>query len=381
MSETPVELGYRMPAEWEPHRGTWLGWPHNHEDWPGKFAPIPWVYAEIIRLLVQSEDVFLIVQGKRGETDARESLAKAGVPLDRVTFHQWKTDRVWLRDTGPSFVVHDEEGASPKLGIVDWRFNAWAKYENFRRDDKIPKRMSKVLGASRWKPVHEADDQPIRIVLEGGAIDVNGLGTILTTEECLLSDVQARNPNLDRKAMEDAFARYLGARHTIWLDRGIVGDDTHGHVDDIARFVAPKTVVAAVEDDPSDANYEILQENLRRLRSSKDQDKKPLRVVPLPMPRPVMFDGQRLPASYANFYIANQVVLVPTFNDPADRLALQTLAGLFPDRKVIGVHAVDLVWGLGTIHCLSREQPIGDHPGPADDSPEEPADEALAISP
>ena len=350
---TPLAGGYRMPAEWEPHAATWLAWPHNREDWPGKFAPIPWVYAEIVRHLARSETVRLIVQGKKGEADARARLDRAHVPLDRVEFFPWKTDRVWMRDTGPSFVTSDSDG----LGLVDWRFNAWAKYENFRRDDRVPKKIAGQFHVPRWKPTAIVEGEPERIVLEGGAIDVNGRGSILTTEECLLSEVQARNPQLDRVAMERAFGDYLGAPHAIWLGRGIVGDDTHGHVDDIARFVAPDTVVAAVEEDTEDANFEILRENLDRLHAATDQDGKPMRIVPLPMPRPVVFEGQRLPASYANFFIANTLVLVPTFNDPADREAMSILSDLFPDREVVGIHALDLVWGLGTLHCLSREEP------------------------
>lgn len=357
MSDSPAALGFRMPAEWEPHAASWIAWPHNREDWPGKFAPIPWVYAEIVRNLARSEPVHLIVQGEKGEAKARRCLERAGVPLDRVSFFPWKTDRVWMRDTAPSFVVREGEGDGPRLGVVDWRFNAWAKYENYRRDDRIPKKIAKRFDLPRWKPTESVEDETLRIVLEGGAIDVNGRGTILTTEECLLSEVQARNPRIGREAIERAFSDYLGARLTIWLDRGIVGDDTHGHVDDLARFVAADAVVCAVENDREDANYEILQENLRRLQAATDQDGHPLRVVPLPMPRPVLFEGQRLPASYANFYVGNAVVLVPTFDDPADRVALTTLAELFPGREVVGIHATDLVWGLGTLHCLSREQP------------------------
>lgn len=352
---TPLSLGYRMPAEWEPHAATWLAWPHNREDWPGKYKPIPWVYTEIIRHLVRSEPVSLIVQGDKGEARAREHLTRAGVPLDGITFYPWKTDRVWLRDTGPSFVV--KEGETASLGAVHWTFNAWAKYDNFRKDARIPKKIASALDLKVWTPEARIDDETISIVLEGGAIDVNGQGMILTTEECLLSDVQARNPCLDRAAIEKAFVDYLGCTQTIWLGRGIVGDDTHGHVDDIARFVAPSTVVAVVETDTTDPNYEPLQENLKRLHAVHDSRGKPLKVVELPMPRPLFFEEQRLPASYANFYIGNSVVLVPTFNDPADREALRILAGLFKTREVVGIHAVDLVWGLGTLHCLSREQP------------------------
>jgi agmatine deiminase len=363
MNETPAALGYRMPAEWEPHEATWIAWPHNPEDWPGKFRPIPWVYTEIVRLLAGSEPVRIVVEGRRAERDARRRLANAGADLDRVEFFHARTDRSWLRDTMPSFVVRALEAGSAEadlspVAVVEWRFNAWAKYDNFARDARLPRKVARHLGLTRWKPRAGGEGRDGRIVLEGGAIDVNGLGTILTTEECLLDpETQARNPGLGREDLERAFADLLGARHTIWLGRGIAGDDTHGHIDDIARFVDPTTVVAAVEDDPASPNHEPLRENLERLRNARDQDGQPLRVVELPMPRPVLFGGERLPASYANFYVANTRVLVPPFNDPAVRRALEELAMVFPGREVVGVHAVDLVLGLGTLHCLSREQP------------------------
>jgi agmatine deiminase len=344
----PLSTACRMPAEWEPHESTWLAWPQNRDDWPGKFGQIPWVYVEIIRLLTQSEPVNLVVGSGKVRRRATDRLERAGVGLDRVRFFQFPTDRGWLRDSGPNFVIQ-----GGRVIINDWRFNAWAKYENYQQDDRLPRRISRRLGLERIK---------VDAVLEGGAIDVNGLGTMLTTEECLLSDdVQVRNPGLDRADLERFFAEHLGIRHVIWLGRGIVGDDTHGHVDDIARFVDAGTIVTMIENDPSDANFEPLQDNLRRLQSAHDQDGRSLRIVPLPMPRPLFFEGTRLPASYANFYIANGQVLVPTFNDPADRVALATLAFVFPDREVIGIHAVDLVWGFGTLHCLTHEQPAWGH--------------------
>jgi agmatine deiminase len=356
MTDTPAALGYRLPAEWEPHAATWIAWPRNRDDWPGKFGPIPWVYTEIVRHLVRAEPVTILVNGGRHRRDAADRLDRARVPLDRVAFLKARTDRVWTRDSGPTFLVHDE-AAEDRVALVDWRFNAWAKYDDHRNDNRVSKRIARALGLRRWKPRVEVDGKAVRVVLEGGAIDPNGRGTLLTTEECLLSPVQARNPGLDRDAMERVFADYLGIRRVVWLDRGVVGDDTHGHVDDIARFVGPRTVVAVVEDDPSDANYEPTRDNLARLRAAHDQDGTPLEVVPLPMPRPVIFEGQRLPASYANFYIANGLVLVPTFNDPADREALNILAALFPDRTVVGIHCVDLIWGLGALHCMTHEQP------------------------
>lgn len=354
---SPAEQGYRLPAEWEPHAATWIAWPHERSDWPGKFGPVPWVYAEIVRLLARSEPVFIVVNSKAERRRARDKLEAHGVDLGRVCFFTAPTDRVWLRDSAPSFVVRID--AEHPVGAVHWKFNGWAKYPNHRRDTRLPRAIADALELPRWRPRAGGDDgRAERVVLEGGAIDVNGRGTLLTTEECLLDPVvQARNPGLTRPGYEQVFAEMFGVRHVIWLGRGIVGDDTHGHVDDCARFVDPTTVVAAVEDDPSDPNYEPLRENLDRLRAATDQEGRPLKVVELPMPDPVEFDGCRLPASYANFYIANGVVIVPTFNDPADRQALNTLAGLFPDRQVIGVHSLDLVLGLGTLHCLTHEMP------------------------
>jgi agmatine deiminase len=356
-----------MPAEWEPHEATWIAWPHNREDWPGKFAPVPWVYAEIVRHLARVETVRIVVADGKTRRRVRGLLDRAGVDLDRVLFFRAATDRVWLRDSGPTFIVRDpregegEGDLADPVHLIDWKFNAWAKYANHRHDNRIPRRIAARLGHTLWTPRVEREGKLRRVVMEGGAIDVNGRGTLLTTEECLLSDVQARNPGLDRAGVERVFADYLGVRHVIWLGRGIAGDDTHGHVDDLARFVDPRTVVTVVEPRADDPNHEPLRENLRRLQAARDQDGEPLRVVTLPMPAPLHFEGQRLPASYANFYIANGLVLVPTFNDPNDRIALNTLAELFPDRQIVGIHAVDLVLGLGTLHCLSQQQPQAPH--------------------
>lgn len=337
-----------MPAEWEVHESTWLAWPHNHDDWPGKFEPIPWVYAEIIRNLSKHERVELIVTDAASEKRARKILQLANALNDNVRFHRWPTDRVWTRDSGCIFV---EQGGH--LSAVKWRFNAWAKYSNWKHDEKIGSHMAESTDAQEIRPLFRKQ----RVVLEGGSIDVNGQGTLLTTEECLLSKVQQRNPGMKRADYEKVFAESLGIRNVIWLGSGITGDDTHGHVDDLTRFVAPDTVVTVVESDPKDPNYEPLRENVRRLRDATDQDGKPLAVIDLPMPGPVIFNGQRLPASYANFYIANGVVLVPVFNDPNDRIALDILADLFPDREVIGIYCGDLVWGFGTIHCMTQQQP------------------------
>jgi agmatine deiminase len=355
MDEVPAGAGYRMPAEWEPHEATWIAWPHNRDDWPGKFPAIPWVYAEIVRHLHASEEVRILVNGPAGERQARAVLGQLPLDESRVTFWRVPTDRVWTRDYGPCFVRSGRPGQATPLGVVNWAFNGWAKYPNHRKDDGVTPVLVNKLLLKSWQPAVAGR----RVVLEGGAIDVNGAGLLLTTEECLLSAVQQRNPDLGREDYERLFAEYLGVRKVLWLGRGIAGDDTHGHVDDLARFVGPRTVVAVIEDDPADVNYEPLQDNLRRLRTLTDAEGRPLEVVLLPMPAPVVFDGQRLPASYANLYIANTRVLVPTFNDPADRRALGILADLFPGREVVGVHAVDLVWGLGTLHCLTQQQPQG----------------------
>jgi agmatine deiminase len=352
---TPAEQGFRTPAEWEPHAATWIAWPHERSDWPGKFAVIPWVYVEIVRHLHAAEPVQVLVQSGDARRRAERRLRRAGVDLAQVGFHEFATDRGWTRDSGPIFVARDTP-AGREVALTRWQFNAWAKYENWKRDCQLPDFVARVLGL----PVFEAAGPGGRpVVLEGGSIDVNGRGCLLTTEECLLSDVQQRNPGLTRADYERLFADYLGVSKVLWLGRGIAGDDTHGHVDDLARFVGPRTVVAVVEEDLSDTNYRPLQENLERLGGLTDQDGRPLEVVPLPMPAPLWFDGQRLPASYANFYIANDRVLVPTFNDANDRRALGLLAELFPGRRVIGIHAVDLVWGLGTLHCLTQQQPAG----------------------
>ena len=338
-----------MPAEWEPHDATWLAWPHQRDDWPGKFEPIPWVYTEIVRHLHVSETVHLLVNDAAAEAAARTQLGEAGIDLERVRFFQHATDRVWTRDYAPIFLSN----ARGEVAVTDWHFNGWAKYANWTHDDAIAAKVAADLKLPAWQPSRNGR----RVVLEGGSIDVNGAGLLLTTEECLLSDVQARNPELTRADLEEVFARYLGVRKVLWLGRGIAGDANHGHVDDLARFVGPRTVVTVLEDDPRDANFEPLQENLERLRRMSDVDGQPLQIEVLPMPEPVHFQGQRLPASYANFYIANDRVLVPTFNDASDRVALNTLAALFPERRVVGIHAVDLVWGLGTLHCLTQQQP------------------------
>ena len=313
IAQTPAELGYTMPAEWERHAATWLGWPHNESDWPDKLDTIRWVYGEMVR----------------------------------------KLSRGWTRDTGPIFVRRRKARRS-ETAIVHCHFNAWAKYDDWQKDRKVPETAAKLLG----KPLFNAQCQGRDFVIEGGGIEVNGRGTLLTTEECYLDPkVQVRNPGLTRADYDATFKEYLGVKNVIWLLNGPVGDDTHGHIDDICRFVNPNTVVLIRETNRKDINHRPLAENWERIQDLRLEDGSKPEVVPLPMPAPLFFDGYRLPASYANFYIGNACVIVPTFNDPNDRVALGVLGELFHDREVVGIHAVDLVWGLGTIHCLTQQQP------------------------
>jgi agmatine deiminase len=347
-----------MPAEWEPHRATWIGWPHHEPDWPGKFEAIPWVYAEIVRGLAARERVEILCQNEEVRDGARQAIAAHGVAFDRIRLSLVETDRVWLRDSAPTSVVNDRGDVT----FVNWAFNGWARYPDWHRDALVGQAMSGLTGRPRVEPGRP--DTGERLVLEGGGIEVNGRGLLLVSEEWLLSDVQVRNPGMTRAGYERAFAEWLGVRHTIWLGEGCVGDDTHGHVDDIARFVGPATIVVAVERDPADENHKRSVDNLDRLEAASDAPGiGPLEVVELPFPRPITMNGERLPASYANFYIANGIVLVPTFNDPQDRVALSTLARLMPDREVFGIHALDLVWGYGTLHCLTQQEPLGNGQG------------------
>ncbi|HVZ88043.1 MAG TPA: agmatine deiminase family protein [Polyangia bacterium] len=352
---SPAALGFRMPAEWERHAATWIAWPHEPRDWPGKLAPIPWVYGEVVRHLTPGERVRILVDDAVAEKRARALLARVGADLAAVDFFRAPTDRSWTRDYCPLFV----KDARGEVAITNWRFNGWAKYPNHKRDDGVTDKIARRFDRRQWHPTTNVAGKPWRVVLEGGAIDVNGAGTLLATEECLLDTVQARNPGLSRQGLEEILAAHLGARKVLWLGRGIAGDDTHGHVDDLARFVDETTVVLAQESNPADANHDPLRDNRTRLASMTTADGKPLRVVALPMPAPLFLDGVRLPASYANFYIGNAAVIVPTFNDPNDRVALGILAELFPTRTVVGVHAVDLVWGLGTLHCMTQQEPAG----------------------
>jgi agmatine deiminase len=373
---------YLMPAEWEPHAATWLAWPHYRPDWPGKFAPIPWVFAEIIRYLARRERVEIIVQDGNQEKHARQTLERAHALSSQVRFHRWPTNRVWTRDSGCVFVfppAADTSGSSEPaetkateegrraqaqrerreparpLVAIKWMFNAWAKYPNWRRDNELGSRMAAATGAREVRP--QFGSHPV--VLEGGAIDVNGRGSLIATEECLLSQVQQRNPAMKKHDYDAILARYLGTDNVIWLSSGIKGDDTHGHVDDVTRFVSPDTVVTSVDADPASDNYQALRENIRRLRDATTEEGNPLSVIDLPLPAPLYFEGRRLPASYANFYVANGLVLVPVFNDPNDRVALDLLADVYPEREIVGIYSGDLIWGFGAIHCMTQQQPAG----------------------
>jgi agmatine deiminase len=345
MSPSPAR---RWPGEWEKHDATWLGWPHHEPDWPGKFAAIPWAFAEIVRVLHRYERVEIVCDSEAVRGDALRHLGAHGVDLTRCRLHVVPTDRVWLRDSGPTGVY-----GTRGFEWIRWAFNAWAKYDNFQKDELVASAVASLTGAPSIMALRP--DGEGRLVLEGGGIEGNGSGTVLVTEEWLLSDEQVRNRGLDAAGYERAFSDYLGATRTIWLGEGCVGDDTHGHVDDVARFTDEHTVVLTMEPDPADENHRRMEDNRRRLELAAQGTK--LRIVTLPFPAPVTMEGERLPASYANFYAANGVVIVPTFNDPNDRVALQTLAELFPGRDVIGIHSVDLVWGLGSLHCLTQQQP------------------------
>ena len=349
MAKSPAALGFSMPAEWEAHEATWLGWPHNPTDWPGKLDAIRWVYTEIVRKISPGETVRMLVNSAAQEQFARRYLARAGADASCVEFIMYPTNRGWTRDSGPVFVRRPGETA-----IVQFHFNAWAKYPDWRKDRLVPEVAARRLG----KQLFHARCAGREFVLEGGGIDVNGRGTLLTTEECYLHpSVQVRNPGLGRKEFEATLGEYLGTTNVFWIGGGVVGDDTHGHVDDICRFVNPTTVVLIREDHSGDINYRPLAENWERIRDLRLEHGSRPEVVALPTPGPLYFDGDRLPASYANFYIANAAVIVPTFNDPNDRVALGILGELFKDRPVIGIHAVDLVLGFGTLHCLTQQQP------------------------
>ena len=343
---SPAQLGYRMPAEWAPHRGTWLSWPHREESWPGKFSPVPGIFAEIVRHLAPNEEVHINVRDRAFEAEVRAVLRTAQIRFGNIFFHHNPTNDAWCRDHGPCFIQRQVAGRVEEA-VVDWGYNAWGgKYPPFDDDDVVPTR---IAGELRLPVFHPG------IVMEGGSLDVNGRGTLLTTESCLLNP--NRNPGLSRDEIERSLRDYLGVRHILWLGDGIEGDDTDGHVDDLARFVDETTVVTVVERDPRDPNHKPLRENLQRLQKMTDQDGRPLDVLTLPMPPAMHQDGQRLPASYANFYIANGIVLLPAYHPPTDEIARETLQRCFPDRRVLPVNSVDLVWGLGSFHCVTQQWP------------------------
>ena len=357
-AQTPRELGFRFPAEWEPLRAVWLAWPHNPEDWPGKFAGIEWVFCEMIHWLSSTQRVGLIVPSEAAWAEIERHLRLYGVDLARVERLIAPTNRSWTRDYLPTWLVRGTEPrGEPALGAVKWLFNAWARYDDHALDEAAGQRVAEQRARTLWTPRQAGEGSP-RFVLEGGAIDSDGQGTLLTTSDCLLGTAFPRNPGLDRSAIERVLSDYLVVDKVIFLPAGVAGDDTSGHIDDVGRFVAPGRVVLAREDDPRDENYAPLEAAREYLQGERDARGRKLEVIALPMPSARYFDGQRLPASYANFLIANELVLVPTFNDPRDRQALGTLAELFPDRKVVGIHCLDLVLGLGSIHCSTHHEPL-----------------------
>ena len=355
----PAELGYTMPAEWEKHEATWLGWPHNAGDWPGKFEVIAWIYGEMVRKISAGENIRLIIRHKADETFARRVFRHVGVDLRKIKFVTHPTNRGWTRDTGPIFVKTSPkpkaQSPKPETAIVHFHFNGWAKYDNWRKDTKVPETAARLLG----KKLFHAEFEGKPFVIEGGGIELNGRGTLISTEECYLDPkIQVRNPGLGKKEIELTLKNYLGVKNIFWLAKGPKGDDTHGHIDNICRFVNAKTLVLVREKNSRDENYRPLAENWERIKDLRLEDGGKPEVVELPMPSPLYFDGVRLPASYANFYICNAAVIVPTFNDPNDRVALSILGELFKDRPVVGIHALDLVWGFGSLHCLTQQQPV-----------------------
>ena len=355
---SPSARGFRMPAEWETHRATWLVWPHNRADWAVKMSAVEWCFVEMVRLLLGGESVSILFQDLAVEQRACTRLRAAGIDPNRLGRYHIATNRSWIRDSGPIFLIRPARTQNNRVAISDWRFNGWARYRAWQRDNLVPRRIARRLGMRRFAVTRIKNDTIQPVVLEGGSVDVNGRGLLLTTEECLLSTIQARNSHLDQSDIEQTLCDYLGARKVLWLGQGIVGDDTHGHVDDVARFVSRDVVVAATEPDPTDDNHRRLSDNLSRLKRMTSLRGRPLRIVQIPMPRPLLFQGDRLPASYLNFYIGNRRVLVPTFNDPNDRIALRRLATVFPNREVVGLHAVDLLLGLGAVHCLTQQEPL-----------------------
>ena len=340
----------RFPAEWEKQQGILLCFPHNGNDWPGKYGAIQWAFVEFIKKVATYEQVFLVVDSAKHQKKVMEMLEMATVNLKKVVFIIQKTNRSWMRDSGPIIVKNGKNREA-----LNFNFNGWAKYSNYKLDRKVPKAISEILEVPLIQVVYKGKP----VVLEGGALEVNGKGTLITSEECLLHPkVQVRNANFTKTDYEAIFKEYLGITNTIWVGDGIIGDDTHGHIDDLCRFVDAETIVTVVESNPKHKNFKALQDNLKRLQKATLENGKAPKIVTLPMPKDIVFEDLVLPASYANFLILNNCVLVPTFNDPADRIALNTLASCFPDREVIGISAIDLIWGFGTLHCLSQQIPV-----------------------
>ena len=346
LKPTPKHLGYRFPAEWEPQAATWLSWPHNKETWPGKFDPIPSVFTRIVEALTSSQHVNINVVDDKMKREVEAQLLDATINSSKFTLYRIPTNDAWCRDHGPAFVVNPD--AREPLAVVDWGYNAWGnKYPPYDLDDVVPTRIAEQRNLPVFYP---------GIIMEGGSIEVNGRGCLLTSRSCLLN--QNRNPHLSQNDIEQYLVEYYNVEKILWINNGIVGDDTDGHIDDTARFVNPTTIVACIEEDPNEDNFTILQENLKQLKAMADQNGKPFRIVEMPMPAPIFYNNQRVPASYANFLIANEIVLVPTFHDRNDQSAINILQKEFPNRKVIGIDSVDLVWGLGTLHCISQQEPL-----------------------
>lgn len=345
----PSQLGFQLPAEFEPHAATWLTWPQNYSDWPGKYSTVVWTYCEMIRWLHSSEPVHILVNNAATAQRARRLLERLRIDLTNIHFHVCRTDRSWIRDNGPTFL----RGPNGQLAALNWKFNAWARYKHWQNDDRVPAYIARLLRIPCWSPTWKNR----HVVLEGGAIETNGCGTLLTTRQCLLSGPHWRNPGFTQSDYEEVFARYFNIKHAIWLEAGIAGDDTQGHIDDIARFANQRLILAAEETDRLSSNYDILQKNLSMLRTARSAEGKPFDIITIPMPKPTYYRHWKLPATYLNFYITNRYVLVPTFNDPSDRIALNLLAQAFKDREIVGIHSLDLVVGLGAVHCATLHQP------------------------
>ena len=346
---------FRMPAEWEPQKSVWISWPHNKNDWPGMFEKIPNVVGKIIKYLANHQRIDLLVNTNKIMYEARKKLKRTGCKLSNIKFHKIKTDRLWLRDSGPIFLINKK---TRKKIMLNFKFTAWSKYKNFRNDNKINYQISKYLNIKSILPKKINSKKFEKVVMEGGAFDTNGSGSILLTKECLLSSKQERNKGFKKSDYESLFSKYLNTKNFIWLNKGIVGDDTHGHIDDIARFVSKTTIMIADENNKSDKNYKSLKENIKIVRKSYDENGKKFKIIKIPMPSPIFIQKTRVPASYLNFFISNKTVLVPIFNVKEDKKVLKIFRKFFTKRKVIAVDCSDLIWGFGAIHCMTQQEPI-----------------------